>query len=246
MRRILVLLMAFSTVTATALASAGPVFAATTTPAGAMSTLRPVGSPILSDATAASHVRRSTWEPRPKNNVPNHTVPSTAQLTTFNSYKGQWGNCDNLRAKVTGKFTGTTDEIIQWAAWKWGLPEDTVRAVAVTETYWRMEFVGDSGKSFGLFQIKNVTAWHGGTYPMSQTATAFNADYWAGMVRQYFEGCSTWLKDYSYNGTHYAAGDLWGSIGAWYSGDWHSNGANGYINSVKQYLSQKTWASAGF
>lgn len=228
---------------ATALASIPHASAAT------LSTLRPVGSAVLSDAEAASHVRRSAWEPRPANALANNTVPTAAQLKTFNSYTGQWGRCDNLRQKVTGNFTGTTNEIIQWAAWKWGLPENVARAAAVNESWWKMSFVGDlndAGQSYGLYQIKNVAKWHGGTYPMSKTSTAFNADYWAGMVRQYFEGCSTWMKDYSYNGTKYAAGDLWGSIGAWYAGNWHSDGANRYIRHVKRHLKERTWAKAGF
>ncbi len=147
---------------------------------------------------------------------------------------------------MTGRFTGTTDEIIQWAAWKWGLPEDTIRAAAVTESWWRMDTVGDNGMSFGLLQIKNVAKWHGGTYPLSKTSTAFNADYYAGMVRHYFDGCATWMKNYSYNGTRYAAGDLWGSVGAWYSGNWHSNAANTYIAKVKNHQTARTWAKAGF
>ena len=225
------------------LSTLAPAQAGTTT---TRSTLRPVGSAVLSDAAAAALVRRSNWEPRAANSAENATVPTTSQLQTFDSYKGQWGNCDNLRTKVTGNFKGTTDEIIQWAAWKWGLPENKLRAAAVAESYWKMGFVGDAGKSFGLFQIKNVNQWHGGTYPLSKSSTAFNADYYAGMVRHYYEGCATWLKDYSYNGTKYAAGDLWGSMGAWYSGDWHGNGANRYINAVKQRLQAKTWAQAGF
>ena len=32
---------------------------------------------------------------------------------------------------MTGNFVGSTDEIIQWAAWKWGVDEDVIRAVAV-------------------------------------------------------------------------------------------------------------------
>ncbi|MBW3537051.1 MAG: hypothetical protein KY395_04675 [Actinobacteria bacterium] len=221
----------------------------TTTPAPAptaVSELRPVGSPVLSDADAASRVRRSGWEPRPDNAIQNQTVPTAAQLSTFHSYTGQWGNCDHLRQKVTGNFRGTTDEIIQWAAWKWGLPEDTVRAAAASESWWRMSTVGDNGMSFGLMQIKSVERWHGGTFPLSRDATAFNADYYAGMVRHYFEGCATWLKDYSYNGFTYGAGDLWGSVGAWYSGDWHSNASHSYVNDVYRNQTNRVWATSGF
>jgi soluble lytic murein transglycosylase-like protein len=31
-------------------------------------------------------------------------------------------------------FRGTTDEIIRWAAWKWGIDEDLLRAVAARES----------------------------------------------------------------------------------------------------------------
>jgi hypothetical protein len=210
------------------------------------SRLRPVGSAILTDAQAAARVRLSRWEPRPQNYAANHTRPTSAELANFYSYTGQWGNCDDLRAKVTGNYTGTTDEILQWAAWKWGLPINVVRAVAVNESWWRMSTVGDNGMSFGITQIKNVSSWHGGTYPLSKNDTAFNVDYWAGMIRQYYEGCSTWMTGYSFNGTHYAAGDLWGSIGAWYAGNWHSDAANTYIAQVKHHLANKTWAKPGF
>ena len=218
--------------------------AATVAPT-ALSQLRPVGSPVLSDAEAATRVRRTT-EIRPENATQNQTVPTSGQLTTFNSFTGQWGVCDHLRRKVTGNFRGTTDEIIQWAAWKWGLPEDTVRAAAVSESYWRMSMIGDNGQSFGLLQIKNVAKWHGGTYPLSKDATAFNVDYYAGMVRHYFEGCATWMKSYSFNGYTYAAGDLYGSIGAWFSGDWHSDAAHSYVSSVQRNEANRVWAAAGF
>jgi autotransporter family porin len=37
---------------------------------------------------------------------------------------------------VTGHFTGTTDEILQWGAYKWGFDPDLVRANAVDESRW--------------------------------------------------------------------------------------------------------------
>jgi hypothetical protein len=37
---------------------------------------------------------------------------------------------------VDGHFTGTTDEIFQWGACKWGLPDDLLRAIAVRESNW--------------------------------------------------------------------------------------------------------------
>lgn len=225
--------------------ASAPASTTTTAPATARAQLRPVGSAVLSDADAASRVRRIA-EIRPDNATQNQAVPTAQQLTAFNAYTGQWGTCDHLRRKVTGNFRGTTDEILQWAAWKWGLPEDTLRAAAATESWWRMSMVGDNGMSFGLMQIKNVAQWHGGTFPLAKDATAFNVDYYAGMVRHYFEGCATWMKDYSFNGYSYGAGDLLGSIGAWYSGDWHSNAAHTYVSDVQRNQSNRVWATAGF
>ena len=43
-----------------------------------------------------------------------------------------------------GNFTGTTTEIFQWAACKWGIDEDTLRAVAVQESDWHQSAVGDN------------------------------------------------------------------------------------------------------
>ena len=58
------------------------------------------------------------------------------------------------RNRVTGNFTGTTDEIIQWVACKWGVDEDAVRAQIIKESYWYQSNVGDNGESFGLGQVR--------------------------------------------------------------------------------------------
>ena len=39
----------------------------------------------------------------------------------------------------------STDEILQWAACKWGIDEDIVRAQAAKETYWTQDHLGDFG-----------------------------------------------------------------------------------------------------
>jgi hypothetical protein len=56
----------------------------------------------------------------------------------------------------------------------------------------------------------------------------------------------------SRNGAHNAtfrgtSGDyvLWGCVGAWYSGDWYSNGALGYLARVEHNLASKTWLHLG-
>ncbi|HEV3362595.1 MAG TPA: hypothetical protein VG795_00380 [Acidimicrobiia bacterium] len=208
--------------------------------------LRAVGSGIWSDEEAAARVHRSGFEPRPGNAAENLRMPTADELATFRRYTGQWGECEHLRAKVTGGFVGTTDEILQWAAWKWGLPEDVLRAVAVSESNWDMSYNGDGGASWGLMQIKNVERWHGGTYELSRRSTAFNVDYHAGMVRHYFEGCATWMQDHTYGGHIYGPGDFWGSIGAWFSGDWYSPESENYVAGVKRHLTDVPWERQGF
>ena len=222
-------------------AEAAPEPAPTPEPAGEKSLTRPVGSPILSDAEAAARVRRSSWEPRPDNAEENQRVPQAGELDLF--LENNISVFADHKALVTGNFTGTTDEIIQWAAWKWGLDEDVLRAVVVKESWWRMSAVGDAGLSFGLTQIK--TTFHAGTYPLSNSSTAFNLDYYGALFRYYYEGHASWLNDMD-KGQDYAAGDLWGAVGAHFAGRWYTEGAESYIADVKRHLEQRTWESADF
>jgi hypothetical protein len=73
----------------------------------------------------------------------NHTKPDPVAVhnslqsrarSTDGTYKAQWDSW--LIPRIDGQFTGTTDEIFQWAACKWGLPDNVIRAVAVRESTW--------------------------------------------------------------------------------------------------------------
>ena len=168
----------------------------------------------------------------------NARVPSAGELAEFRSaarvpYNGP----------VTGAFTGTTDEIIQWAAWKWGIDEDVLRAQAVVESSWVQSAVGDEGRSFGLFQIKSTL--HVGTLPLSRDSTAFNADYYGAQLRYCLDGHVTWLNTVE-RGRDYGPGDLWGCVGEWYAGRWYTPAANGYIDEVKNTLAAQRWTQPGF
>ncbi|MDQ4089722.1 MAG: hypothetical protein M3163_05410, partial [Actinomycetota bacterium] len=95
---------------------------------GYFGTLAP-GSVLPSDAQCAAQVRRSTWEPRPENTKANQTVPASVSLPGFTPEDGGTDRrARTLADRVTGNFKGTTDEIIQWAACKWGFSDETVRA----------------------------------------------------------------------------------------------------------------------
>jgi hypothetical protein len=222
---------------------------------------------LPSDARAASMVHRSSWEPRPQNARANATVPPAG--FSVPGYSGMV-NHGQVFGRVTGDFTGTTDEIIQWAAAKWGLPDEIVRADAVDESNWYQsrkdasgrpvngEGYGDFGdcggspassgygasgpSSFGLMQVKYCAlrddgATNRGGWPWIERSTAYAVDLWAAVIRGCYQGWDTWL------GSGYSAGDLWGCLGRWHSGEWYSQDARAYIDRVQHYLASKPWRS---
>jgi hypothetical protein len=229
-------------------------------------TTLPPGATLPSESECASRVRRNSWEPRLDNYTANYRIPShqqIADLAPWDSYSGQDPKADTLRRQITGNFTGTTDEILQWVACKWGIDEDIVRAEAVAESHWHQSQEGDQTndrrlcppgtwngtscyQSYGILQIKyiyNKTAW-----PMSRDDTAFSAEYMYGIIRACYEGWTTYLSESIPVAGYprYHAGDIWGCIGRWYSGGWYVQDAIGYINSVKAHLANEEWRQAGF
>jgi hypothetical protein len=202
----------------------------------------PPGSALPNDC--AARVPRSSWEPRPENNKPNHYVPQRGTDYSIRPWDSQnFGMndaADALARRIDGNFTGTTDEIIRWGACKWGFDEDIVRAVAVTESWWRQSQLGDfvdgQPTSYGLLQVKKTV--HTITYPGAQQSTALNVDYALAYRRACYEGLIEWLGN--------PAGDEWGCVGHWFSGGWKDAGAQNYVSIVQNHLAQRTWAQPGF
>ena len=231
-----------------------------TVPVHSGSASLPPGSILPTEAQCAASVPRSSFEPRPANAVPNARIPTAQQLASVTHWgsagTGQSSQADTLRQQITGNYTGTTDEILQWVACKWGFDPNIVRAQAVDESYWRQLAAGDytnnrslcppgtwngTGcyQTYGILQIKYTI--YPSTWPMSHYDTAFSAEFMYGEIRACFEGWDTYLQ-----GTGYHAGDLWGCIGRWYSGGWYDSGAVWYINKVKSILAEKTWLQQDF
>ena len=50
-----------------------------------------------------------------------------------------------LAPRISGDFTGTTEEILRWAACKWGISQNIVFAQAAVESWWRQDSLGDWG-----------------------------------------------------------------------------------------------------
>jgi hypothetical protein len=206
------------------------------------------GGELRDGSLAASLVGANTWEPRSANNTANNTVPQNLGNIShgWSGYTTQ--SLNELLARVDGDFTGTTDQIIQWAALKYGLEIDLVRALCVQESNWLQSAEGDhesdpglcvpgDGRnpcptSFGITQIKHFM--NEGTWPHSVESTAFNLDYACAKIRANYEG-------WSYEGSQ-TTGDLWGAIGMHFSGTYGSGYAT-YVASVQGYYNSKPWLS---
>lgn len=226
----------------------------------------------LSDAQAAALVRREP-ETRPANALANDYVPSASELAAFYCAVNQQGQT-TLRANPLNRYVDgrdglrapSTDELIQWVAHKWTIPEDWIRADMAEESWWRMSTLSDRAtvssswyglypatarisassdvyESMGIAQIK----WRpdgsdgAGTEPLRWKSTAFNLDYYAASVRYFYDGDCSWC------GAGYGRGQQWNSIGAWYSPyPWANSGALSYIQSVQSTLSQRPWERPGF
>jgi len=221
----------------------------------------PAGSLLPRDDDCSSRVRRSTRELRPANTQANHTPGvSCTQIGACSA----WAKDLYVYAtRVDGSFTGTTDEILQWGACKWGLDENIQRARAVKESTWNQSQVSDSTddkklcssfgmtapcyQSYGILQIKASTGpGYPDTYPYSKNSTPFNVDYSLAWLRGCFDGYDTWLSSQPHSTRPYTAGDIWGCVGAWYSGNWYDSGAQKYIDQVKQDLEDQPWLRRRF
>ena len=230
--------------------SRGPVPAPPTPPApvppvpppgtpGHFSTL-PVGAALPTGAQCAAQVRAAT-EIRPENSTANNNRGSRANANTRNDWAGF--------NRVDGDFAGTTDEIIQWAACKWGIDEDIVRAQIVQESYWYQSANGDAGESWGLGQVRDTAHQSAFQYAVNaRTSSAYNLDYTYASWRACYEGVYTWLNSVERVGT-YSAGDVWGCVGVWFSGRWYVNN-DAYLNasggSVHWHHTNKTWLTSTF
>ncbi|NJN15402.1 MAG: hypothetical protein HC822_03470 [Oscillochloris sp.] len=168
-------------------------------------------------------------------------------------------------ARVTGNFSGTTDEILQWAACKWGVDEDMVRAQAAIESWWRQDTKGDwttdasrcapghglgvdgrpgeCPESFGILQ--NRYPYEQSAWPGIHDSTAFNADVTYAIWRSCYEGYEWWLNQVE-QGRPYAAGDAWGCMGRWFAGRWYTQPAQDYIGRVQGYLNDRVWEQTYF
>ena len=244
------------------------LFGAAIAPAQAANRWAPVGRPPLSDARAAELVTRLP-ETRPENAAANNYVPTAAELQAFRSSKNiygqtpaQWNPWFQYVTGRPGITNPSTDDLVQWAARKWGVPAPWMRAVIVVESSWRQSHMGDRKtlsldwygqypfqaqilgtfdvfQSMGVMQIKwtpDGTA-SPGTEALRWKSTAFNLDYYGAKIRYYYDGLCDWCTG------SYGPGQQWASIGAWYQPTPWVTASQTYVDHVKAVLSARTWRS---
>ena len=222
----------------------------------------PPGAKLPSDAQCATWVRA---RPLPENKGVNRRYDRTAgQHVGRDFFSGDTWQANRLIApRIDGDFTGTTPEILRWAACKWGIDQDIVFAQAAVESWWRQTTKGDwetSGcppghgpgvdgvpgqcpQSWGILQ--NRYPQEESSWPGIATSTAMNADTAYAIWRTCFDGYETWLNTVQ-RGATYRKGDAWGCVGRWFAGRWRTTPALQYIAKVKQYLREKIWTTPDF
>jgi hypothetical protein len=171
-----------------------------------------------------------------------------------------------LAKRINGDFTGTTIDILRWAACKWGIDQDIVFAQAAVESWWQQDtlggwtdastcqhdrLLGQQGKpgecpvTYGILQNTYEPGGRPTGWPTIARSTAMNADAAYAVWRSCFDGYETWLNTMP-RGSQYHKGDVWGCLGRWFSGQWRNPPALGYIAQVKKYLREKIWLTPDF
>jgi hypothetical protein len=222
----------------------------------------PPGATLPSGALCAQIVNSS---PQAENKSSNNRYDSTkGGHVGANFLASDAPAAQQLAKRINGDFTGSTIDILRWAACKWGINQDIVLAQAAVESWWQQNTLGgwttDSadcppGNKLGqdgkpgecpiTYGILQNTYGPGSGWPAIARSTAMNADEAYAVWRSCFDGYETWLNTMP-RGGQYRAGNVWGCVGRWFSGQWLNPPALGYIAQVKEYLREKIWLKPNF
>ncbi|HEX3698372.1 MAG TPA: hypothetical protein VH374_23570 [Polyangia bacterium] len=226
----------------------------------------PAGQPLPDEATCAALVRRGGKEQRTDNTPFNKVIATAAQLgqlATWGDPQGFAPAAMPMGKRVTGNFTGTTDEILQWGACKWGLDEDFVRADSYQANGWHQGSISgwtdttslcpsggptragmggtQCAQVFGLFGV--TWQFHKSAWPMIHDSTPFTVDYSLALQRVCFEGWDSYFKGVGPAGNVYGPNDEFGCAASFYTGGWYDFSTIQQVNHIRDALSSKPWTS---
>jgi hypothetical protein len=242
----------------------------------------------LSDSAAAALVTHQP-EIRPFNAKPysingvnypatNYYVPSDSEISLFRSATNQFGQTP-AQANYYNQFVdgrdgmvnSSTDDLIQWGAHKWGIPEDWLRAEYALESVWSQFQLGDQttqssswypqypvqsrvpNTALDVYESLGITQerWHPdnsvgiGTEPLRWESTAFNIDFQAAQLRFFYDNPQG--ERTSWGDSSYIPCQQWNSIGGWFNPyPWNNSGQQNYISTVQNYLNARTWTTPSF
>lgn len=212
------------------------------------------------------------------NGARNSYVPSDSQLASARAALDRNGDTMEQSSYYTKYVTGrsnlgvlpTTDDLIEFYAKKWGIPEDHLRAQYVQESDWRQSAKGDlrtenatdwawynsagAGycpnstqcyESVGITQVKSnrpgSTCINAcGAEPLRWLSTGYNIDYMAAIAR--FEYDNPGGLRSSWGDSTYRPLQGWDSLCAWFSSYPFSNSsADSYCAGVQTHLANRDW-----
>ena len=169
-----------------------------------------------------------------------------------------------LAPLISGDFTGTTQQILEWAACKWGVNQDVVFAQAAAESSWNQSHVSDWGSDPTLCppghglgddgvrasarkatESCRPSTSSGRRPPAITESTAMNVDVAYAIWRSCFNGDEVWLQNSASPAHPYRSGDLWGCVGRWSRAAGHLR-RRGYIERLQHLLQEKVWEQPGF
>jgi hypothetical protein len=210
------------------------------------------------DARCARRAGPPGRELRFDNYPANTTIPGRPVAWANDIGQTAWRRWIAKRDRVTGNFTGTTDQIFRWAGCKWGIEVDLIRAAAVQESDWHQRTRGDFARgrhhSWGIMQVRHDQADGTpdfGGHPATAAHTALNVDFYAAFIRSCLDGDYHDGGPWLYGGRTIeqviaAEGQdaaLWGCVGTWFSGAWYDREARRYIADVRRWRAARTWRS---
>jgi hypothetical protein len=100
----------------------------------------PPGPTLPSGAHCATLVNSS---PQPENKSPNKPYNTRKGRHVSAKFLAADGpRAQKLARRINGDFTGTTIDILRWAACKWGIDQDIVFAQAAVESWWQQDTLG--------------------------------------------------------------------------------------------------------